>query len=488
MGCSASTQIIEDENDPFLQNQRVNDVIEQSLQMEKQRDKNEIKLLLLGAGESGKSTVLKQLKLLHQGGFTNQERLQYSQVIWADAIQSMKILIIQARKLGIPLNCDDSKSELFQLKRILMRVKALDFIDAGTAGGSDFLNDYVLKYSERYEMKRRVQSTGQAKAFDEEGIEQRRKQMSNSSSNPNDLDIEEEEEEELTEDNANVDGNNNLDFQEISKNLNESGNDTMFIKKDSKHVQQQNQKSTRVPSVTRITKKQIAHAIKELWTKDKGIKQCFARANEFQLEGSAAYYFDNIEKFAQSNYVCSDEDILKGRIKTTGITETEFHIGSSKFKVLDAGGQRSERKKWIHSFQGITAVLFVLAMSEYDQMLFEDERVNRMHESIMLFDTLLNSKWFRDTPFILFLNKIDIFDEKVKKMPIRKYFPDYQGRVGDSEAGIKYFEKIFLSLNRSNKPIYVKRTCATDPQTMKFVLSAVTDLIIQQNLKKSGII
>ena len=90
-------------------------------------------------------------------------------------------------------------------------------------------------------------------------------------------------------------------------------------------------------------------------------------------------------------------------------------------------------------------------MSEYDQMLFEDERVNRMHESIMLFDTLLNSKWFKDTPFILFLNKIDLFEEKVKSMPIRKYFPDYQGRVGDAEAGLKYFEKIFLSF----LPIYI---------------------------------
>ncbi|CCC69505.1 hypothetical protein NCAS_0C05150 [Naumovozyma castellii] len=453
MGCTASTQALEDENDPFLQNQKVNDVIEQSLQMEKQRDKNEIKLLLLGAGESGKSTVLKQLKLLHKGGFSNQERLQYSQVIWADAIQSMKILIIQARKLGISLDCDEP-GELFELKRILMKTKALDFINASVAGGSEFLNDYVLKYSERYENKRRVQSTGKAKAFDEKEL----KPEEDGSNN-------------------NGDQNNKLNFQEISKNLNETGDEKMFVKNE-----------IRKPSERKVTNEQIANAISELWKKDKGIKQCFARSNEFQLEGSAAYYFDNIEKFAQTNYICSDEDILKGRIKTTGITETDFNIGSSKFKVLDAGGQRSERKKWIHCFEGITAVLFVLALSEYDQMLFEDERVNRMHESIMLFDTLLNSKWFRDTPFILFLNKVDIFEEKVKKTPIRKYFPDYQGRVGDSEAGIKYFEKIFLSLNRSNKPIYVKRTCATDPQTMKFVLSAVTDLIIQQNLKKSGII
>ncbi|KAG0672641.1 guanine nucleotide-binding protein subunit alpha [Maudiozyma exigua] len=460
MGCTASTQVADDENDPFLQSQRANDAIEQSLQREKQKDKNEIKLLLLGAGESGKSTVLKQLKLLHQGGFNHQERLQYAQVIWADAIQSMKILIIQARKLGIPLDCDDptKNKELFEYRRLLLSAKALDFINASVAGGSGFLNDYVLKYSERYETKRRIQSTGKAKGFDSTMLESTTKKENDDGTDSNQPLL-------------------NMSINEISKNLNDTGDDHMFVEK----------KNTS-PTDKKISREDIAKAIQMLWKNDSGIKQCFARSNEFQLEGSASYYFDNVDKFADPNYICTDEDILKGRIKTTGITENEFNIGSSKFKVLDAGGQRSERKKWIHSFQGITAVLFVLAMSEYDQMLFEDERVNRMNESIMLFDALLNSKWFRDTPFILFLNKMDLFDEKVKRMPIRKYFPEYQGRVGDSEAGVKYFENIFLSLNKSNKPIYIRRTCATDTQSMKFVLSAVTDMIVQQNLKKSGII
>lgn len=445
MGCGVSSHL-EDENDPFLQGQRANDSIERSMQMEKQKSKNEIKLLLLGAGESGKSTVLKQLKLLHKGGFTHQERLQYTQVIWADAIQSMKILVIQARRLGIALDCDDPvrHRELFECKRILLKCKALELIDAGVAGGSVFLSDYVLKYSERYESQRRDESTGVARAF--EGSEPWRAAGST------------------------------LDLQEISRDL-EDHDKQMFIREQQP-----------APPPREGSNEQIAYAIKQLWRRDRGIKQCFARSNEFQLEGSAGYYFDHLDNFARPDYVCTDEDILKGRIKTTGITESDFTIGTSKFRVLDAGGQRSERKKWIHCFEGITAVLFVLAMSEYDQMLFEDERVNRMHESIMLFDTLVNSKWFRDTPFILFLNKMDLFEEKVKRMPIRKYFPDFQGRVGDVEAGTQYFENIFLSLNRGNKPIYVKRTCATDTETMKFVLTAVTDLITQQNLKKSGII
>lgn len=447
MGCSISTHAVEDENDPFLQGQRANDRIEQSLQQEKDKSKSEIKLLLLGAGESGKSTVLKQLKLMHQGGFTHQERLRYTQVIWADAIQSMKILVIQARKLGIQLDCDNpvKSPELFECKRVLLKAKALDFIDAGVAGGSEFLSDYVLKYSERYETKRRIQSTGEAQAFD-------------------------------TEQAAQLEAP--LDLREISNNLEQgTSDDQMFIREQQRQLQQRAR-----------TNEEVAYAIRALWRRDHGIKQCYARSNEFQLEGSAGYYFDHLDNFARPDYVCTDEDILRGRIKTTGITESEFTIGSSKFRVFDAGGQRSERKKWIHCFEGITAVLFVLAMSEYDQMLFEDERVNRMHESIMLFDTLVNSRWFRDTPFILFLNKMDLFEDKVRRIPIRKYFPDYQGRVGDVEAGISYFENIFLSLNRTDKPIYVRRTCATDSQTMKFVLSAVTDLITQQNLKRSGIL
>ena len=499
MGCTASTPVRpeeSDEIDPFLLSKRTNDAIEKSLRLEQQRDKSEIKLLLLGAGESGKSTVLKQLNLLHQGGFTHQERLQYLQVIWADVIQSMKILIIQARKLGIPLDCDDplNNKYLFECKSIVLRAKALDYVDTSVAGGTDFLNDYVLKYSERRETKRRIQSTGRAEGFNEGSQEEHFMKFNDSnskgnSSYPTPAGLGNER---GIIENGNRDGaygDNQLlklDLAEIANDLNNPGDGSLFIERS--NTKKSVHTSDNPKRLQQITKTDIARAITALWTQDNGIKQCYSRANEFQLEGSAAYYFDNVEKFAQPDYICSDEDILRGRIKTTGITENEFNIGSTKFKVLDAGGQRSERKKWIYSFDGITAVIFVLAVSEYDQKLFEDERVNRMHESMMLFDTLLNSRWFRNTPFILFLNKVDIFEEKVKRTPIRKYFPDYQGRTGDANDGMKYFEKMFLSFNRSDKPIYVKRTCATDTQMMKFVLKAVTDMIIQQNLKKSGMI
>lgn len=443
MGCVASTGGSSGDDESLMQSKRVNDLIEQNLQLERNKNKNEVKLLLLGAGESGKSTVLKQMKLLHQGGFTHRERMQYGQVIWADAIESMRTLILQARKLGIELDSDQEKAggELRKSKEIILRANTLDQVDARMAGGSEFLNEYVLKYSNGAaagahgkQRKQQQQQQKQSDKDDEDGLL-------------------------LTE----KYGNEELEDMELELDM------------DLKPIDQ-------------TTNEEIAHAIKQLWTHDRGIRQCFHRSSEFQLEGSASYYFDNIEKFARVDYVCDDMDILKGRIKTTGITESSFKIGPSTVKVYDAGGQRSERRKWIHCFEGITAVIFVIAVSEYDQMLFEDERVNRMHESIMLLDTLLNSRWFANTPFILFLNKVDLFQEKVKRSPIRTWFPNYPGRLGDSETGLKYFESLLLSLNRNNKPMYVHRTCATDTQSMRFVLGAVTDLVIQQNLKKSGML
>merc|ERR1711988_726608 len=86
------------------------------------------------------------------------------------------------------------------------------------------------------------------------------------------------------------------------------------------------------------------------------------------------------------------------------------------------GGQRSERKKWIHCFQEVTALIFCVAMSEYDLKLYEDETVNRMHESIMLFEEICNCQWFNETAIILFLNKKDLFEEKIQRVDLNVCF------------------------------------------------------------------
>ena len=88
---------------------------------------------------------------------------------------------------------------------------------------------------------------------------------------------------------------------------------------------------------------------------------------------------------------------------------------------IDVGGQRSERKKWIHCFEDVSMLIFLTAISEYDQVLEEDEATNRMRESMGLFHTILNYLWFKHTNVILFLNKIDVLEEKIAKNPLERY-------------------------------------------------------------------
>jgi guanine nucleotide-binding protein G(i) subunit alpha len=200
-----------------------------------------------------------------------------------------------------------------------------------------------------------------------------------------------------------------------------------------------------------------------------------------------ASYFDSVDRIAAPDYIPNDQDVLRSRVKTTGITETTFIIGDLTYRMFDVGGQRSERKKWIHCFENVTTILFLVAISEYDQLLFEDETVNRMQEALTLFDSICNSRWFVKTSIILFLNKIDRFREKLPISPMKNYFPDYEGSSschaqsgtncvggGDYQAACDYILNRFVSLNQhENKQIYTHFTCATDTMQIRFVMAAV---------------
>lgn len=119
---------------------------------------------------------------------------------------------------------------------------------------------------------------------------------------------------------------------------------------------------------------------------------------------------------------------MRIRVRSTGIEEAEFKFKDIKFRMVDVGGQRSERRKWIHCFDGVNAIIFCVALSEYDQVLREDDNQNRMKESLLLFQEIVNSHWFRNTTFIIFFNKMDLFKQKIKEKPLTDCFPNYTGK------------------------------------------------------------
>ena len=140
------------------------------------------------------------------------------------------------------------------------------------------------------------------------------------------------------------------------------------------------------------------------------------------------------------------------------MVEVTFHVEDAHFRMVDVGGQRSERRKWIHCFQNVTGLIFFVALSEFDQKLYEDETVNRMHESIMLFAEICNCQWFKDAALILFLNKCDLFKEKIATTDLNVCFPDYDGGC-DYDNAIRYIKRKFIGLNQNaNKKVNILRS------------------------------
>ncbi|KAG5436866.1 hypothetical protein PCANB_001619 [Pneumocystis canis] len=221
-----------------------------------------------------------------------------------------------------------------------------------------------------------------------------------------------------------------------------------------------------------------------LW-EDAGVTRAVNRGNEYALHDNCFYFFENIHRLFDRKYIPTDQDILRCRLKTTGITETCFKVSGLIYRMIDVGGQRSERRKWIHCFENVTAVLFLVAISGYDQCLIEDNGSNQMQEALVLFDSICNSQWFINTSIILFLNKIDLFKVKLHVSLISNYFPDFNNdNQNDYRASCLFFRKKFLELNRNHqKTIYTHFTNATDTTLLKNVMISVSDIIFNQNLQ-----
>ncbi|WCJ29295.1 Guanine nucleotide-binding protein alpha-1 subunit [Euphorbia peplus] len=360
--------------------------IERRIEQETKAEKHIQKLLLLGAGDSGKSTIFKQIKLLFQSGFDEGELKSYVSVIHANIYQTIKMLY-------------DGSKELAQNEA-----------DA---------TKYVIS----------------------------------------------------------------SDNKDIGEKLSEIGGRLNY------------------PSLS----KDLAREIEILW-KDAAIQETHARGNELQVPDCANYFMENLQRLSDSNYVPTKDDVLYARVRTTGVVEIQFSpVGENKksgevYRLFDVGGQRNERRKWIHLFDGVTAVIFCAAISEYDQTLFEDENKNRMIETKELFEWVLKQPCFEKTSFMLFLNKFDIFEKKILKVPLNvcEWYKDYQPvSTGKQEIEHAYefvkkkFEELYFqstSPDRVDRVFKIYRTTALDQKLVKKTFKLVDETLRRRNLFEAGLL
>lgn len=190
--------------------------------------------------------------------------------------------------------------------------------------------------------------------------------------------------------------------------------------------------------------------------------------------------------FFCQGYIPTQLDILHARKATKGIVEYDIIIQKIPFKFVDVGGQRSQRTKWFQCFDSVTAILFLVSSSEYDQVLMEDRKTNRLVESVRIFEVIIKNKNFLNVAIILFLNKTDLLKEKVQKVSISDYFPEFSG---DSHE-LAHVQQFILDMfdekcqeSARKKPLFHHFTTAVDTENIKFVFQAAKDTILQDNLR-----
>jgi GTPase SAR1 family protein len=215
-----------------------------------------------------------------------------------------------------------------------------------------------------------------------------------------------------------------------------------------------------------------------LW-QDEAIQKSFARRGEFQIIENFDYFMDATPRLVDRGYVPTVQDILMCRSKSLGIVETAFTFKGDRFSILDVGGQRTERKKWIHCFENVSAVLFVVSLSEYNQICYEDNATPRMEESLKLFNETCRVKYFLHTPIYLIMNKEDKFAEKVEKIDLGLFFPNYTGGC-DYEKAQKYIIKEFTN-EKEQETICVKILNATDSLSVQKCLESILENIMKES-------
>jgi len=338
-----------------------NKEIEESINKHKKLFKRQVKLLLLGAGESGKSTFLKQMRILHGVGFSNEDYVKYRPTVYSNIVKGVKVLVDARDKLGIPWEEEERQEH----------------------------SDHVMSFQGR---------------------------------------------------SANLDPPTFLQY---------------------------------LPSIV------------ELW-KDKGVKTAYDRRREFQLGESVRYFLENLDRIGKQDYVPTQQDVLLSRQATRGVLEYTVDIRKIPFRFFDVGGQRSQRQKWHMCFNDVTSIMFLASSSEFDQVLMEDRRTNRLRESLDIFDVIVNSMYFVDISIILFLNKTDLLEEKVlkSKVAIGDYFDEFEGDSLNLNDVKRFLVHKFEACKRNNsKPFFHHFTTAIDTSNIRRVFDDVKDSILHDNLQ-----
>ncbi|GLB39783.1 putative G protein alpha subunit [Lyophyllum shimeji] len=244
--------------------------------------------------------------------------------------------------------------------------------------------------------------------------------------------------------------------------------------------------------------------MKGLW-EDKTVRLALRR-RKLRLPDSAGFFLNDLERIASRDYVVSDNDIVRARLRTVGIQEHRLKFKHGPFdnpkgkegsgwewRMFDVGGCRTSRAAWLPFFDNVNVIIFLSPVSVFDQRLEEDPRVNRLEDSIILWTSICGSKLLAKTQLILFLNKCDLLRRKLKRgIKVKTFLPSYGDRPNEVIPVVKYLREKFKDIQKHASPeirsTYIYPTTVTDTEATAVTLESVRDGVLRENLATSQLI
>ncbi|KAG2001571.1 heterotrimeric G protein alpha subunit, variant 2 [Coprinopsis cinerea AmutBmut pab1-1] len=419
-----------------LDAQRINDRIDEEIKQERARAKKErnvIKLLLLGQSESGKSTTLKNFRMRYAKEEWEEERSGWRSVVQLNIVRSITTII---RIVEAEMNGDAADSEEEQ-------IIAMEERDQEENEGLKFTDRHQLLMIRlapllgvEAELKRRL-GAGAAEPM----------QTAPMAATPFELPQQP-----------------NPRRKKAAEFSVRSWKDV--LDKESR-IQSSDAAATGVDLPT-MTLAALKDDMKALW-QDKTIQQALQR-NKVQLSDSAGFFLNDLDRIATRDYVVTDNDIVRARLRTVGIQE---------HKLVFSHGPWDNAK--------------MSPVSVFDQWLEEDPRVNRLEDSIILWTSICQSKLLAKTQLILFLNKCDLLRRKLKRgVKVNQYLPSYGDKPNEVISVVKYLREKFKDIQKQCSPehrsAYIYPTTVTDTEATAITLESVRDGVLRENLAASQLI